>query len=67
MGLNYLFIHQSMPSQFAYLAAALAAGTGNSVVFLTQRAEKALPGVRTATYRPARLARAEAHRYVRVF
>ena len=67
MGLNYLFIHQSMPSQFVHLAAALAGDAANRVVFLTQRTETELPGVRTVAYRPARLARAETHHYVRLF
>ena len=65
--MNYLFIHQSMPSQFLHLAPALAREPGNRVIFLTRSAGRAMPGVETITYSPTRSARAATHHYVRLF
>ena len=65
--MNYLFIHQSMPSQFMHLAPALARQPGNRVVFLTQRAEARVAGVHSVVYKPSRLARPETHHYTRLY
>lgn len=65
--MNYLFIHQSMPSQFLHLAPALAARPGNRVVFLTRSEAAPPPGVERVTYRTTRLAREGTHHYVRLF
>ncbi len=65
--LNFLFIHQSMPGQFQHLAPALARDDRNTVVFLTRRADVALPGVRRVSYAPTRLARSATHHYVRLY
>ncbi len=65
--MNYLFIHQSMPSQFVHLAPALAARPGNRVVFLTRGAAAPPAGVERVTYRTTRLSRESTHHYVRLF
>jgi glycosyltransferase involved in cell wall biosynthesis len=65
--MNYLFIHQSMPSQFIHLAPALASAGGNRVVFLTRTANVDLPGVERVSYQPMRAARPETHHYVRLY
>lgn len=61
-----LFIHQNMPGQYKHLAPAMARA-GHEVVFLTQRADVDLPGVRRATYAKPRAAHAATHHYVRLF
>ena len=45
-----LFIHQNMPGQFRFLAAAFAQSSQFSVTFLTRREGVDLKGVRTARY-----------------
>lgn len=62
--MNILFIHQNMPGQFKNLAPFLAANPGNRVVFITQRADIELPGVRRVVYRPARAPRDGQHPYL---
>ena len=64
--MKILFIHQNMPGQFKHLAPAMARA-GHEVVFLTQRADVDLPGVRRATYAKPRAAHASTHHYVRLF
>jgi glycosyltransferase involved in cell wall biosynthesis len=64
--LNILFVHQNMPGQFKHLAPYLAA-KGNQVVFLTQRQDMTIPGVRTVSYAKPRDAGAATHHYVRSF
>ncbi|HET9628184.1 MAG TPA: glycosyltransferase family 4 protein [Novosphingobium sp.] len=64
--MKILFVHQNMPGQFKHLAPAMARA-GHDVVFLTQRADVDLPGVRRATYAKPRAAHASTHHYVRLF
>ena len=64
--MKILFIHQNMPGQFKHLAPAMARA-GHEVVFLTQRADVDLPGVRRVTYAKPRAAHASTHHYVRLF
>lgn len=64
--MNILFVHQNMPGQFKHLAPALAA-QGHRVVFVTQRKDVKIPGVRTVTYDKPRQATAATHQYVRTF
>ncbi|MBC2660932.1 glycosyltransferase [Novosphingobium flavum] len=45
-----LFLHQNMPGQFRYLAAAFAQSPQFSVSFLTRREGVDLPGIRTLRY-----------------
>lgn len=64
--MRILFVHQNMPGQFKHLAPALARA-GHEVVFLTKRGDVALPGVRTAVYKPRRISADTTHHYVRLF
>lgn len=64
--MKILFIHQNMPGQFKHLAPALAR-EGHEVVFLTQRGDVDLPGVKRLTYTKPRAAHASTHHYVRLF
>jgi glycosyltransferase involved in cell wall biosynthesis len=66
-GMKLLFVHQNMPGQFLHLAQAFGRIPGNEVMFLTRRQGIRLPGVRSATYRLAREAKAETHHYLRLF
>ncbi|ANM30630.1 glycosyl transferase family 1 [Acidobacteria bacterium Mor1] len=65
--MNVLFMHQNFPGQFQHLAAALAAQPGNNVVFLTQRKDRRIPGVRKIVYKTSRDASKETHRYLQSF
>jgi glycosyltransferase involved in cell wall biosynthesis len=49
--MNWLFIHQNFPGQFVHAARHLAAA-GDQVVFITQRRDRELPGVRKIVYAP---------------
>jgi len=61
-----LFIHQNMPAQFKHLAPALAR-EGHEVLFLTQREDRELPGVRRFTYRKPANKISTTHGYIRRF
>jgi glycosyltransferase involved in cell wall biosynthesis len=63
--MKILFVHQNFPGQFKHLAARLGADPANQVVFLTQRKEAELPGVKKVVYQPAREAGKQTHRYLR--
>lgn len=62
--MNILFIHQNMPGQFKHLAPFLAGNPDNHVVFITQRIDVELPGVRRIVYRPPRPPRNDQHPYL---
>lgn len=62
--MNILFVHQNFPGQYLHLAQALAADPRNRVVFITQRREGTLPGVRKLVYRPDRQAGTSTHHYL---
>ena len=64
--MNILFVHQNLPGQFRHLAPALAQDPANGVVFLTQRENVVLPGVRTVLYKPRREAGRGTHHYLRL-
>ena len=63
--MRVLFVHQNFPGQYAHLAAHLAAQPGNEVLFLTQRPNQPLPGVKRIVYKAARKLSPETHKYVR--
>jgi glycosyltransferase involved in cell wall biosynthesis len=50
--MNWLFIHQNFPGQFVHAASHLAEH-GDTVVFITQRRDRELPGVRKIVYAPS--------------
>ena len=63
--MKILFAHQNFPGQYLHLARHLGADPNNQVVFLTQRRDANLPGVRNIVYRPPREATPKVHPYLR--
>ena len=63
--MKILFVHQNFPGQYLHLARHLASQPGNEVIFLTQRTEGELPGVRKIVYKRHREASKDVHRYLR--
>lgn len=59
------FVHQNMPGQFKHLAAHFARDERNSVVFVTKRGDRALPGVQRVVYKTSREATPGIHHYLR--
>lgn len=62
--MKILFVHQNAPGQYLHLAQHLAAIPGNEVVFITQRRELSMPGVRHVCYAPRREVTREIHHYL---
>jgi glycosyltransferase involved in cell wall biosynthesis len=50
--MKLLFVHQNMPGQYRELIQWLAASGAHELVFLTQRGDIKIPGVRTLVYKP---------------
>ncbi len=50
--MKLLFVHQNMPGQYRELLDWLAAQGGHELVFLTQRPNVKIPGVKTVVYKP---------------
>ncbi|NIZ13206.1 glycosyltransferase family 4 protein [Phaeobacter sp. HF9A] len=50
--MKLLFVHQNMPGQYRELVQWLAAQGGHELVFLSQRGDIKIPGVRTLVYKP---------------
>ena len=63
--MKVLFVHQNFPGQYLHLARHLGSTPGNEVVFLTQRSDASLPGVRTIAYKPHRPVTPDVHHYLR--
>lgn len=63
--MKILFVHQNFPGQYLHLARYLGARPEHEVVFLTQRRDVTLPGVRHIAYQPARPITATIHHYLR--
>ncbi len=63
--MKVLFVHQNFPGQYLHIARYLGAMEGNEVVFITQRTDADLPGVRKIVYKPAREVTRGIHHYVR--
>jgi glycosyltransferase involved in cell wall biosynthesis len=63
--MKVLFVHQNFPGQYLHLARHLGADPRHQVVFLTQRTDATLPGVRKIVYQPARPITRGVHHYVR--
>jgi glycosyltransferase involved in cell wall biosynthesis len=61
--MKILFVHQSFPGQYFHLAQRLAAHPGNEIVFITQRQNGELPGVRKILYHPRRTGKLDVHNY----
>jgi len=63
--MKVLFVHQNFPGQYLHLARYLASVPGNQVVFITQRQQGELPGVKKIVYRPKRTITPQVHHYLR--
>ncbi len=63
--MKILFVHQNFPGQYLHLARHLAAQPGNQVVFITQREEAVLSGVRKIVYKPQRAVTKHLHHYLK--
>jgi glycosyltransferase involved in cell wall biosynthesis len=63
--MKILFVHQNFPGQYLHLARHLARQPENQVVFITQRKDAELPGVRKIVYQPHREVTLNQHRYLR--
>jgi glycosyltransferase involved in cell wall biosynthesis len=63
--MKVLFVHQNFPGQYLHVARHLGAMPGNEVVFITQRTDADLPGVRKVVYKPARQITQGVHHYLR--
>ena len=63
--MKVLFVHQNFPGQYLHVARHLGAIEGNQVVFITQRTDADLPGVKKHVYKPAREVTRGVHHYLR--
>ena len=63
--MKFLFVHQNFPGQYLHLVRHLAAIPGNEVVFITQREDGEMAGVRKLIYKPARAVTPDVHHYLR--
>jgi glycosyltransferase involved in cell wall biosynthesis len=63
--MKILIVHQNFPAQYVHLARLLGAQGGHEVVYITQRAQGSLPGVRKLVYQPRRTVAPQTHHYVR--
>jgi glycosyltransferase involved in cell wall biosynthesis len=63
--MKILFVHQNFPGQYLHLARHLGATEGHEVVFITQRTDANLPGVRKIVYKPQREVTRGVHHYLR--
>jgi glycosyltransferase involved in cell wall biosynthesis len=63
--MRILFVHQNFPGQYLHIARHLGAIEGNEVVFITQRTDADLPGVKKIVYKPAREVTRGIHHYLR--
>lgn len=62
--MKILFVHQNFPGQYLHLARHLAALPGNEVVFITQRKDATLPGIKNIVYAPQRSITNGIHHYL---
>jgi hypothetical protein len=60
-----LLLHQNFPGQYLQIARHFGARFPHQSVFLTQRLNGSIPGIRTAVYKPRRAATDGIHHYVR--
>ena len=63
--MKILFVHQNFPGQYLPLARHLGATGQHEIVFLTQRQDADLPGVKKIVYRPQRAITPGVHHYLR--
>jgi glycosyltransferase involved in cell wall biosynthesis len=63
--MKVLCVHQNFPGQYLHLARYLGTQAEHQVVFITQRQEVDLPGVRKIVYKPRRTISPQVHHYLR--
>jgi glycosyltransferase involved in cell wall biosynthesis len=63
--MKVLCVHQNFPGQYLHLARYLGTQPEHQVVFITQRQEVDLPGVRKIVYKPRRTISPQVHHYLR--
>lgn len=62
--MKILFVHQNFPGQYLHLARHLGAITGNEVVFITQRQDASMAGIKCIVYKPLRKVTPNIHHYL---
>jgi len=63
--MKVLFVHQNFPGQYLHLARHFGTQPGHQAVFITQRKDHELPGVRKIVYKPRRTITPQVHHYLR--
>lgn len=63
--MKVLFVHQNFPGQYLHLARYFGAQPGHQPVFITQRKDGELPGIRKIVYKPRRTITPQVHHYLR--
>ena len=63
--MKILFAHQNFPGQYLHLARHFGSQPDHQVVFITQRQDVELPGVRKIVYKPRRTITPQVHHYLR--
>lgn len=63
--MRFLFIHQNFPGQYRHLIAHLRRNPANQIIFLTERADRAMRRVHKIVYKVARPVSDSTHSYLR--
>ncbi len=63
--MKILLVHQNFPGQYLHIARYLGSIPGNQVVFITQRKDAEIPGVKKVVYQPRRTITPQVHHYLR--
>jgi glycosyltransferase involved in cell wall biosynthesis len=63
--MKVLCVHQNFPGQYLHLARYLGTQPDHQIVFITQRQDVDLPGVRKIVYKPRRTISPQVHHYLR--
>ena len=63
--MKVLCVHQNFPGQYLHLARHLGTRSEHQVIFITQRQDVELPGVRKIVYKPRRTSSPQVHHYLR--
>jgi glycosyltransferase involved in cell wall biosynthesis len=65
--MRILFLHRNFPGQFVHLARHFAQDAQNRVVFITERRDRAIPGVLKVVYKQTDRDQSKTHQYLRSF
>ena len=65
VAMKVLCVHQNFPGQYLHLARYLGTQSQHQIVFVTQRQDVELPGVRKIVYKPRRTISPQVHHYLR--